>query len=79
LYDPEGAYVYTSGISWVAMVSLLLSILPNLPGFLITIKAWPASWPAPEFFVTLYSYAWFVGFGLAFGLYIGLRKIAGAK
>jgi cytosine/uracil/thiamine/allantoin permease len=29
----------------------------------------------PAFFVTLYSYAWFVGFAIAFSLYIALRKI----
>jgi nucleobase:cation symporter-1, NCS1 family len=30
----------------------------------------------PPFFVALYNYAWFVGFALAFVVYLVLRKIA---
>jgi cytosine/uracil/thiamine/allantoin permease len=29
----------------------------------------------PAFFVSLYSYAWFVGFGIAFVVYIVLRRV----
>jgi NCS1 family nucleobase:cation symporter-1 len=76
LYNPTGEYSYSNGWSWIALVTLAVSILPNLPGFLVTIKAWPAAWPTPTFFVNLYSYAWFVGFGLAFGLYLVLKKLA---
>ncbi len=77
LYNVNGEYRYTNGVSLIALVTLVVSILPNLPGFLVTIKAWPASWATPKFFVGLYDYAWFVGFGLAFGLYLGLKSIAG--
>jgi cytosine/uracil/thiamine/allantoin permease len=28
----------------------------------------------PDLFGTLYNYAWFVGFALAFGIYIALRR-----
>jgi NCS1 family nucleobase:cation symporter-1 len=76
LYKEDGEYRYTNGFSIAGLVALVLSVLPNLPGFLITIKAWPAGWPAPASLVTLYDYAWFVGFALAFVLYLILKKIA---
>jgi len=75
LYQPHGRYRYHNGFSLVAIVTLILSVLPNLPGFLVTIKVLPASAVAP-FFVSLYHYAWFVGFFLAFVLYLLGRKLA---
>ncbi len=74
LYDPNGPYRYSNGFHLAALLSLVLAILPNLPGFLVTIQAIPAD-SVPGFFVELYHYAWFVGFGLAFGLYLLLRKM----
>jgi NCS1 family nucleobase:cation symporter-1 len=75
LYQPRGRYVFTRGFSVVAMIALVLAILPNLPGFLVTVKLIdPAG--VPQFFLTLYSYAWFVGFALAFSVYILLRRLA---
>ena len=32
-------------------------------------------WPMPSFFVQLYNYAWFVGFGLAFVIYLVLAPM----
>jgi len=74
LYRHDDEHCYTRGFSVVALISLLLAILPNLPGFLVTVKIVDAG-SVPGFFVTLYSYAWFVGFGIAFSLYIALRKM----
>jgi nucleobase:cation symporter-1, NCS1 family len=75
LYDETGEYRYSNGISLVAIVAFVLAVLPNLPGFLVTIKAIaPTSVPGP--LVELYNYAWFVGFALAFVIYLVLRKIA---
>ncbi len=74
LYRSDGRYRYTGGFSGVAMTALVLSVLPNLPGFLVTIKAWPETSVAP-LFVSLYHYAWFVGFALAFVLYLAGRKL----
>ena len=76
LYDANGEYRYTGGFSLVAMFSLVLSILPNLPGFLVNIHAIPAQ-SVPGLFVTLYNYAWFVGFIVAFTVYLGLRWAGG--
>ena len=76
LYDPAGQYRYTNGFSLIGLVTLLVSILPNLPGFLVKINEWPASWPLPPFFVRLYDYAWFVGFALALVMYLALKHLA---
>src|SRR6476620_107025 len=48
LYDETGEYRYTNGISLAAVVAFVLAVLPNLPGFLVTIKAIaPTSVPGP--------------------------------
>jgi NCS1 family nucleobase:cation symporter-1 len=73
LYDPRGIYRYTTGVNRKAVISLLIGILPNVPGFLVNIGAANAnSWPA--FIVGLYSYAWFVGFALAGASYGWLMR-----
>ncbi|HKP94026.1 MAG TPA: cytosine permease, partial [Chthoniobacterales bacterium] len=74
LYRHDAEHGYSGGFSIVALVSLLVAILPNLPGFLVTVKLIGAE-SVPAFWVTLYSYAWFVGFAIAFGLYIALRRV----
>jgi NCS1 family nucleobase:cation symporter-1 len=75
LYDPAGEYRYTNGFSVAALVALVLSIIPNLPGFLIKIEKWPRGWAKPSFFIGLYDYAWFVGFVLAFVFYLIFKKL----
>ena len=54
-------------------MALLAGALPSLPGFLATIKAIPAD-SLPPFLMGIYTYAWFAGFGIAFGVYLVLRK-----
>jgi NCS1 family nucleobase:cation symporter-1 len=73
LYSATGEYAYRGGFSWVAIVALLAGALPSLPGFLATIKVIDGS-HVPAFLLSLYNYAWFVGFGVAFALYLILRK-----
>ncbi|MDB6059464.1 MAG: Cytosine/purine/uracil/thiamine/allantoin permease family protein [Verrucomicrobiales bacterium] len=72
LYDEHGEYRYSGGFSIPAMAALIVAILPNLPGFLATIKVLNAETINP-IFMTLYSYAWFVGFAIAFVVYLGAR------
>jgi NCS1 family nucleobase:cation symporter-1 len=74
LYRADSEYRYTNGFSIVAIVSLIVAILPNLPGFLVTVKLIDAASVSP-FFVRLYDYAWFVGFALAFVIYLVLRTL----
>jgi NCS1 family nucleobase:cation symporter-1 len=75
LYDRDGEYRYHGGISWVALGALLVGVAPSLPGFLATVKLTDAAHVAP-LFLSLYNYAWFVGFAVAFVVYLALRKRA---
>ena len=73
LYQADGIYTYTAGFSLAALGAFALAVLPNLPGFLAQTGAIAGTHPL---FTALYQQAWFVGFGLAFALYLGFRKIA---
>jgi NCS1 family nucleobase:cation symporter-1 len=75
LYSADGKYSYCGGFSIVAIVALLAGALPSLPGFLANIKVVDAA-HVPPFFLSLYDYAWFTGFGIAFVVYLALRKLA---
>ena len=75
LYDPAGAHRYTNGFSLVALAALAAGILPSIPGFLVAIKVAGAT-VFPATLVHLYDYAWFVGFGVAFVVYLAMRKLA---
>jgi NCS1 family nucleobase:cation symporter-1 len=74
LYRPTGEYRYVGGFSPVAFASLVLAVLPNLPGFLVRIGV-AAETAFPGWLVAGYHYAWFSGFGLAFVLYSVLRPL----
>lgn len=70
LYSDKGRYWYKDGFNINAIVALLAGIIPNIPGFLTTVKLLPAS-AVPSVISGLYHYAWFVGFavsGLAYYL-----------
>ena len=73
LYQSEGEYRFTGGVSLVAAAALTVAILPNLPGFLAQIKVLAG---VPTLFLRLYDYAWFAGFAIAFLAYLGLRRLA---
>jgi NCS1 family nucleobase:cation symporter-1 len=78
LYRANGQYRYANGKSWVAIVALLAGALPSLPGFLTTVKLIDET-IVPSFLLELYKHAWLVGFGIAFTLYLILRKILPTK
>jgi nucleobase:cation symporter-1, NCS1 family len=65
LYSGEGKYWYSNGFNPKAMVALVAGIIPLVPGFLGTIGAAQVS----GFWISLYSYAWFVSFAISFGVY----------
>ena len=73
LYQRDGAYWYQGGFNPAALVALTVGILPNLPGFLGTIKVMDVA----PFWMKLYNYAWFVGFFLSGALYIALTRLLG--
>lgn len=59
----------------MALVALLAGAFPGLPGFLVSVKLLSG---APAFLPGIYDYAWFVGFGVAFVVYLAFRKLAPA-
>jgi NCS1 family nucleobase:cation symporter-1 len=74
LYQANGEYRFTNGFSIVAIIALVMGALPSLPGFLVQVKVIDATKVAP-LLVGLYSYAWFIGFAIAFVTYLTGRKI----
>jgi len=73
LYQMDGPYRYTNGFSVVALIALIVAVVPNIPGFLVNVKLLRAA-SVPHLLVALYDYAWFVGFAIAFVVYLLLRK-----
>lgn len=73
LYESTGRYSYTKGFNKAAIFSLLLGIIPNIPGFLVTIHV-VATENVPEWISGMYNYAWFVGFAVSFFTYIILSR-----
>lgn len=67
LYDENAEYSYQNGFNNVAIVALILGVLPNIPGFLSTCGFVDS---VPQIFMTLYTYAWFVGFFISLFIYV---------
>ena len=61
-YNKTGQYSYTKGWNMNAVAALILGAAPNIPGFFHTIEVLSE---VPDFWVSLYHYAWFVGAFLA--------------
>lgn len=78
LYRANGIYRYTNGFSLAGLAAFFLSVLPNLPGFLVQVGALDSA-TVPDFLEALYRQAWFVGFALGFVLYLVFRKLAPVK
>ena len=74
LYRADGEYRYTNGVSVVALIALIAGALPSVPGFLVQVKLLSADNVAP-WLVGLYNYAWFIGFAIAFAVYLAGRKL----
>ncbi|MEO6168977.1 MAG: cytosine permease, partial [Chitinophagales bacterium] len=61
LYKENGHYTFGNGFNMSAIIALLLGIVPNVPGFLTTVKIISQE-SVPFWISNLYHYAWFVGF-----------------
>jgi NCS1 family nucleobase:cation symporter-1 len=73
LYKEKGIYTFSNGFNVVAIVALLIGILPNVPGFLVTINVISSN-AVPLWLSGLYHYAWFVGFFVSGIMYLLLMK-----
>lgn len=73
LYQTQGLYTFKNGFNNKAIIALLLGIIPNVPGFLVTIKAITSN-TIPIWISDLYNYAWFVGFFIAGISYLILMR-----
>ena len=74
LFKVDGIYSYSAGFNWRAILALVIAIAPVVPGFLRAATTPGGQVPNPTLFDTLYVYAWFVTFGIAFVLYYLLMK-----
>jgi NCS1 family nucleobase:cation symporter-1 len=74
LYDEHGIYAYTRGVNWRAIAALVLAVLPVLPGFLHAASTPGGQVAHPSLVDRVYTYAWFVTFGLSFVIYWILMK-----
>jgi NCS1 family nucleobase:cation symporter-1 len=75
LFKPDGCYAYENGINRRAMVALVIAVLPVVPGFLRAAMTPGGQVADANFFDTLYTYAWFVTFGLGFALHLILARL----
>ncbi|MDP3772749.1 MAG: NCS1 family nucleobase:cation symporter-1 [Gemmatimonadales bacterium] len=74
LYRRGGAYEYTRGVNWIAMLALAVGVAPSVPGFLAALKVTEVApvWSG------IYNWAWFVGFALAATVHVGGMKMMGS-
>jgi NCS1 family nucleobase:cation symporter-1 len=72
LFHERGLYSYNNGINWRAVAAFVIAILPVVPGFIRAATTPGGAVADPSFFDTLYTYAWFITFGLSFIIYFAL-------
>ncbi|SAL23423.1 NCS1 family nucleobase:cation symporter-1 [Caballeronia concitans] len=78
LFKENGIYRYKNGWNPAALIALILSVLPNLPGFLAVAFPDRFSW-IPAGFKDVNNYSWFVGVFLAIVIYSVLMRPAPRK
>jgi NCS1 family nucleobase:cation symporter-1 len=69
LFRPGGRYSYSNGFNWRALAAFAVAVAPVVPGFLRVATTAGGQVAAPGFFDHLYTYAWFVTFGIGFLVY----------
>jgi NCS1 family nucleobase:cation symporter-1 len=69
LFKVNGRYTYSGGVNYRAMAALVIAIVPVIPGFIRAALTPGGQVPDPTFVDVLYTYAWFVTFGLSFAAY----------
>jgi NCS1 family nucleobase:cation symporter-1 len=74
LYEVNGQYTYSNGVNYKAMAVLVVAMLPVIPGFLRAAATPGGQIAAPTLLDSIYSYAWFVTFGISFVLYLLITR-----
>ena len=62
----QAVLLIQGGWNLAAVAALVAGVLPNIPGFLVSAGLMEATHPL---FTQLFSFAWFVGFGIAGAVY----------
>ena len=75
LFLLAGRYSYDNGVNWRAIAALVLAVLPVVPGFIHAATTPGGQVANPSMLDKLYTYAWFVTFGLSFVLYLVLMRM----
>jgi NCS1 family nucleobase:cation symporter-1 len=70
LFAVDGRYSYGGGVNWRAMVALGAAVAPVIPGFVRAAATPGGVVPEPNLTDQLYTYAWFVTFGISFVVYL---------
>lgn len=78
LYRHQGPYTYQGGFNPAALVAFGVAVLPNIPGFLHKAGA-VGDGVVPPVFDTIYTYAWFVGFGIAAAIYLAMMRASSTE
>jgi nucleobase:cation symporter-1, NCS1 family len=76
LYKLEGEYTYSRGFNWKAIGSVLIGVIPVVPGFLNAATTKGGVVADPNFLDQLYRYGVFVAFGISAATYVGLSLAA---
>jgi nucleobase:cation symporter-1, NCS1 family len=74
LFLEKGLYSYDNGFNWRAVAAFVLAIVPVVPGFLRAATTPGGKVDNPNIFDTMYTYAWFITFGLSFIIYFALMN-----
>ena len=74
LFKLDGRYSYSGGVNPRAIVALVVAVLPVVPGFVRAAVTPGGVVSNPTFLDSLYTYAWFVTFGISFGVYLLLMR-----
>lgn len=75
LYERQGRYEYMGGFNPIALGALAIGVAVNLPGILQTL----GFITAPSFFMSLYSWGWFVAFFVAGVTHFTGTMLVGSK
>lgn len=74
LFRLDGRYRYRNGTNPRAVLALVIAIVPVVPGFIRAATTPGGQVSNPGLFDHLYTYAWFVTFGLSFALYLAFSR-----